>query len=161
MTGPLSWLTITHLSSFTSDLFRPLTDMEPEARQLALKDIIPQLYNSLKTPGKELVKIYAGRIVRHATECPFEDVSVAFREFLALVERVCLLLFHYYVIMKNQLFKINSYFSWRFYFNVIYFLFFFFSSCFTLCLFVFRFQRLDYFVLFLLLSFGYEDSLFH
>lgn len=87
--GILSWLTTTHLSSFTSDLFRPLTDMDGDARQLALKDILPQLYNSLRSQNKELVKIYAARIVRHATECPFEDVSLAFHEFLLTVEKVC------------------------------------------------------------------------
>ena len=77
-----------YLETYASDIFRSLTESDAEARQIALQEILRKLHDSIKTPGKELVKLYASRIVRHSTEVPFSDIRTAFQNFIDFVEKV-------------------------------------------------------------------------
>jgi hypothetical protein len=76
------------LDTYSSDLFRSLAESDPELRLTALNAVLHKLNESLQTPTKDLVRLYAARIVRHATEVPFEDLRQAFSAFIEQVDKV-------------------------------------------------------------------------
>jgi sestrin len=83
----LATLPQAQLDTYSSDLFRSLAESDPELRLTALNAVLHKLNESLQTPTKDLVRLYAARIVRHATEVPFEDLRQAFSAFIEQVDK--------------------------------------------------------------------------
>jgi len=73
-------------ADFTIDFFRPLQQIEAEARLSALDSIMNLLYQDLKTEKRELVKTHLGTITRYAFEVPFDDLTSAFQQLLSRIE---------------------------------------------------------------------------
>jgi hypothetical protein len=66
----------------TPYFFQPIFVAELQQRKRAAKVLIDLLQNSLNSDNPQLIKAHIATVVRLATECPFEDLRVAFDTFL-------------------------------------------------------------------------------
>jgi sestrin len=80
---------------YTLEFFRSIQQLELASREEALESIINLLRQSLYSEKKELLKTHLATIVRLSAECPFEDVTNRFEEFVtkevALVDKTLVL----------------------------------------------------------------------
>lgn len=75
-----------HNEVLTAEFFLPLAQVSEKEREASCKLIIESLKRSL-AEDRSLIRAHLGRIVRFATEVPFDDIMYPFRDLLAVCEK--------------------------------------------------------------------------